>query len=433
MKKILMILMLFTSALFIQAQIKVDVKEKIKDEANDRANQSTDKAIDKAFDKAEEGVVSVFKKKDKEEGEENNDEEDEGREAKKDNQKSKSVKSDDSKQQQPSENKEQPKLLWAKYDFVPGDKVFFEDNQENEQNGEFPSRWDLVEGVAENAVFGKYPVIYFKEPSTCIVPYIKNSGQDYLPDIFTLEFDAWYEIDEYCSYLIHFFDLKNQSENPIELDAMDIRANEVFFQGVTSGFYPGTRDNDITSGFWRHIAISFHTRALKVYLDDARVINIPNLGVNPMGVSICCDVMNAAGAEGKARFIKNIRIAQGGVELYDKLMQDGKIIANGIKFDVSKATIRPESMGVINSICQLMKEHPELKFSVEVHTDSDGDDASNQSLSEKRAKAVADQLISMGIEASRLQSKGWGESKPIADNSTAEGKANNRRVEFVKL
>jgi OOP family OmpA-OmpF porin len=74
-----------------------------------------------------------------------------------------------------------------------------------------------------------------------------------------------------------------------------------------------------------------------------------------------------------------------------------------------------------------------LNFSVEGHTDSDGDDANNQKLSEARGKSVMKKLIEMGISANRLKSNGFGESKPIDNNSTPEGKANNRRVEFVKF
>lgn len=74
-----------------------------------------------------------------------------------------------------------------------------------------------------------------------------------------------------------------------------------------------------------------------------------------------------------------------------------------------------------------------MKFSVEGHTDSDGEETFNQTLSEDRAKTVRDKLISMGISADRLNSKGWGESMPLTSNGTAEGKAENRRVEFIKL
>jgi len=324
-------------------------------------------------------------------------------------------------------------LTWNKYDFVPGEKIIFEDNQENEQNGEFPSRWDLVTGNVENAAFGGQNVIYFKEAESCIVPFLKNPEKDNLPDLFTIEFDSWFEPEEYSVYLISFYDLKNQSESPIEFEPLKINANHAGIPEKGEGFYPGEEElGEITSGLWRHVAISFNVRALKVYLDDARVINIPNLGFNPTGVTICCDPMNSSGAEGKNRLIKNIRIAAGAVKLYDKLISDGKIVTTGIRFDVNKATIKPESMGVINSIVQLLKDHPEIKLSVEGHTDSDGDDASNQSLSERRAQAVAAELTKMGISGDRLASKGWGETKPVGPNDTNEGKAANRRVEFIK-
>ena len=90
-------------------------------------------------------------------------------------------------------------------------------------------------------------------------------------------------------------------------------------------------------------------------------------------------------------------------------------------------------MGVINEICALMNEHPELKFSIEGHTDSDGEADFNQGLSEKRAESVRNAMIDIGIEAERLITKGFGETIPVAPNDSPEGKATNRRVEFVKM
>ena len=149
--------------------------------------------------------------------------------------------------------------------------------------------------------------------------------------------------------------------------------------------------------------------------------------------SVVLSALSHGSPKGDPAIIKNIRIAKGGVDLYDKLLTDGKIVTTGIRFDVNKATIKPESMGVINEIAKLMKDHSDLKFSVEGHTDSDGDDASNQNLSEARASSVKNALVDLGIDASRLETKGFGESKPVSDNTTPEGKANNRRVEFVKI
>jgi outer membrane protein OmpA-like peptidoglycan-associated protein len=162
-------------------------------------------------------------------------------------------------------------------------------------------------------------------------------------------------------------------------------------------------------------------------MDDTRLINIPHLEGNPMGITI-----QGENAD-EMMYLRNVRIAKGGVKYYDRVLSDGKIIVNGIRFDVNKATIKPQSNGAINKIFKLMQKQPDLRFSVEGHTDSDGDEAANLKLSKARGKAVMDKLISMGIAADRLKYDGFGESKPIADNGTAEGKANNRRVEFVKF
>jgi flagellar motor protein MotB len=435
MKKSL-ILTFFMTALFVilpdylNSQGKVDVRGKVNEEADNRANSLTDNAINAGFDKIEEGIKEVFSK--------NDNESDKSWEPKPEKSKKETTtESKEKKQPEKTADAAQPQdlLIWNKYDFVPGVKIIFEDNQESEKNGEFPSRWDLAGGGnAENAAFGGQNVIYFKEASTCIVPFLKEPSKDNLPELFTIEFDCWFEPDEYCHYLVDFYDHKNQSESSIEIRPLVINANHAGIVNTGEGFYPGEEEEgEITKGLWRHVAISFNTRALKVYLDDARVVNIPNLDINPEGLTICCDGMNTAGSNGINRFIKNIRIAEGAVKLYDKLMSDGKIVINGIRFDVNKATIRPESMGVINSIFQFLKDYPEIKLSVEGHTDSDGDDASNQSLSERRAQAVAAELTKMGVAAGRLTSKGWGESKPLGPNNTAEGKAANRRVEFVKM
>jgi outer membrane protein OmpA-like peptidoglycan-associated protein len=411
-------------------KVKVNVKEKVVEETDNRANRKTDEVIDAGFDKIEEGIGNIFKKKEKKTKDDPS-EQKAGREESGD--------AADASGKNRTETKEsgQPQLTlkWNRYDFVPGDKIIFEDNQEGEENGEFPSRWDLAGGGnVENASYGDQNVIHFREAGSCIIPFFKEPAKDNLPELFTVEFDCWFEPDEYCQYYVDFWDHKNQSESTIDIDPLIINANHAGINDVGEGYYPGYEEKgEITSGYWRHVAISFNTRALKVYLDDARVVNIPNLGVNPEGLTICCDAMNTVGSQGNNRFIKNVRIAEGAVRLYDKLMQDGRIVASGIRFDVNKATIKPESMGVINEIVKLMKDHPEISFSVEGHTDSDGDEALNQELSERRAKAVADRLAEMGIDSSRLTSKGWGESKPAGPNNTSEGKAANRRVEFVKI
>ncbi|WP_372756961.1 OmpA family protein [Mariniflexile sp.] len=104
--------------------------------------------------------------------------------------------------------------------------------------------------------------------------------------------------------------------------------------------------------------------------------------------------------------------------------------AKTILFDSGKSTIKSVSNGVLNEIVAILGQYPNAKFSIEGHTDSVGNDASNQKLSEERASAVMNYLIEKGVSSSRLTSKGFGESKPMADNATKAGQAENRRVEI---
>ncbi|MBW6492231.1 MAG: OmpA family protein [Lentimicrobium sp.] len=416
--KILASLLLTTVVLLLaetpaKSQVKVDVEKKVERKVNQRANKKTDQAIDKSLDKVEEGLGDIFRKKknrNKSQAEESGqsqpgDEHTEG------------------SQDKPAEG---PTLYWSKYDFIPGDRVIFEDNLADEENGEFPSRWDLVKGNVEIAEFGEEKVIMFRDGASSIIPYIKDPDKDYLPDIFTIEFDVYYDKEPHSAkYFVHLYDLKNQKGSPLNKISL--------FPGGISGMksekiIPGKQlwyNHD--KPFWRHISIGFNIRALKVYYDAERMLNIPNLGFNPTGFTV--EILNTKPLN---FYIKNIRIAAGGQKLYDKLMQDGKIISNGIRFNVNKATLKPESMGIINEIADLMKKNPGISFSVEGHTDSDGSDIYNQTLSEQRAATVVSTLVNLGIDSGRLTYTGWGESKPLDTNSTAEGKANNRRVEFVK-
>ncbi len=101
-----------------------------------------------------------------------------------------------------------------------------------------------------------------------------------------------------------------------------------------------------------------------------------------------------------------------------------------VKFDFDKAVVKEESQGDIKSLADFMSQYPQTTTVVEGHTDSVGTDAYNQGLSERRANAVRDVLVDQyGVGSDRVSSVGYGESRPVADNATAEGRAINRRVE----
>jgi outer membrane protein OmpA-like peptidoglycan-associated protein len=117
--------------------------------------------------------------------------------------------------------------------------------------------------------------------------------------------------------------------------------------------------------------------------------------------------------------------------ILDEIINKG-FIALDIHFDFGKSTVKPESMPIIEELYTLLKTNPDLKVSIEGHTDNVGNAASNQALSEQRAQSVMNLLIAKGISKDRLSFKGWGQNNPVADNRTEEGKAKNRRVEIVK-
>ena len=117
----------------------------------------------------------------------------------------------------------------------------------------------------------------------------------------------------------------------------------------------------------------------------------------------------------------------------DELNKSGHIALYGIHFDTGKATILPDSESLLNEIVKMMQDNADVKLSVEGHTDNVGAAATNQALSEKRAQAVVAWLTAHGIAAARLKAKGWGQTKPIADNGTDDGRGKNRRVELVKV
>ena len=323
-------------------------------------------------------------------------------------------------------------MAYAKSDFVAGDEIIFDDPMDNEQLGEFPSQWELIDGVAEVVSINGKKAILISEWGTKICPLMKDP-LNFLGDVFTVEYDLMFPETEgdYTWLKTKFMKVDNKSEEDemmyFERAAYDGRDDVHWYWETSRGNSNGEYDIALPANEWNHVAISFNKRAWKVYFNGIRVANVPNVLAPPGWLLFELDNGNGD------TYITNLRIAKGAVPLYDRMMSEGKFVTYGITFDVGKATIKPESMGEINRIVQLMNENPTLKFSVEGHTDSTGNAASNQTLSEQRSQAIVDKLVELGIAKDRLTAVGKGQNNPIADNSTDEGRAKNRRVEFVKI
>lgn len=321
---------------------------------------------------------------------------------------------------------------YKNYDFEPGDKIIFEPDLSGEADNELPARFTVQNGNAEIQSEQNGKVVHLDRGSHVLVtPLLDNDS--YLPEQFTIELDMKYD-DPNGKFSFNTFGIqlrrpgeKNFSATPPH--NLLLVSNTQYEWGDVNSSRNSLPDklqtSMLTPGIWHHLALYVRKNMGKGYVDQYRVASSNNLATGFGFIAIATD-----GGSGVS--IKNVRIAAGGSDKYNKVMTDGKFVTNGILFEPNKATIQPTSMGTLNEICQLMKAHQDLKFEIDGHTDSDGDDQANMLLSGARANAVKDKLTQLGVGASRLTTKGFGETRPIDSNTTGEGKANNRRVEFIK-
>ncbi len=337
-------------------------------------------------------------------------------------------------------------------DFKRGSVILFQDDVTSEQVGEFPSKWDMFSGTVETKTIGGVKAINLTDNAQ-IQPLIKEPGA-YLPEEFTIEYDFYYWPTDNVpgNDAIGLNDMKlilavtkDRSEYPGEgADGGDLTAF-VLTHGVCSFsehtyYFNGNKKGDFVYSFkkgWNHVALSFNKRAMKVYFNDKRVVNLPRVNQPTwMCFQVPFDYKNLT-------FIRNVVIAKGAVALYDRNAQDvsavekaiqetGKFVTNNILFDTGKATLKQESMIEIMKVADYMKKNPTARFEVQGHTDNQGSDKINDPLSQQRAEAIVKALEGLGVDGFNLKAVGKGSHEPVADNKTEEGRAKNRRVEFIK-
>jgi len=319
------------------------------------------------------------------------------------------------------------------YDFVPGDQIIFYDDFADDQEGEFPAHWNLGSGQAVMNKIGAVKAFLLTDGNYAhISPLIKSPS--YLNDPFTIEFDS-YSTGGYQPHLYFYGSNADATAAGSVLGELAIGDHNgwggIEYKGATidlQGAFPLDIEGERYLNKWHHIAIAYKKNQLKVYVDQYRILVVPNLGIAPHAIDI-----EGIGDARAPIIIANFRMANGGgMNMLGKKFTEAKIITHGINFDIDKATIKPESMGTLNMIAGVLRDNPDVRFEIDGHTDNTGTSQHNVVLSKQRADAVMAKLITMGVDPSRLTSKGLGDSKPISDNMTIEGKANNRRVEFVK-
>ena len=328
----------------------------------------------------------------------------------------------------------------VKSDFVPGTIVIFEDNLQGEQLGEFPSKWDLLDNNAEVArMNGKMAIKFEHGSDTQITPLLKDGNKNYLPEVYTLEFDYFVTGNEDNTSHYHLHMKNGNDDDVIYVWFNKDRIGWTVYKPNNGDYVQGNASTEsvIELNDWNHFALSFNKRALKVYVNGKRYINIPN------AAAANWFSLETEFWEDHIDYITNVRLAKGGVALYEQKAQDmtavekaiaetGKFVTNNILFETGKATLKPESMEEIQKVADYMKKNPTARFEVQGHTDNQGSDKINDPLSQQRAEAVVKALESLGCDPFNMRAVGKGSHEPVASNATDEGRAKNRRVEFIK-
>jgi outer membrane protein OmpA-like peptidoglycan-associated protein len=323
--------------------------------------------------------------------------------------------------------KTDPKI-WENYDFIPGTRVIFYTDFSEDRVGNFARGLKYVSGPAEIVERDSVKVLRSTGRSNMYIPVGSK-----VPERFTLE------VDVITSNLL----MNDQLvfEGGRQLDRGDKSAEVTWSPrgtfiigggqnaGVSAKNLPADVQKQI-SGNVTHIRVLMDGPYFKMYMNERRLYNIPELQFRrdpDLRLMI-------GGTEESPVYVTGIRLAESETDvLYDALSTKGRWATQGILFATGKAELRPESRAVLKEIAATLKQHGDLKILIEGHTDNVGAAAANLTLSDARAAAVkASLVVEYGVSADRLTTKGLGDTKPSVPNTTAAGRAQNRRVEIVK-
>jgi outer membrane protein OmpA-like peptidoglycan-associated protein len=394
-----------------------DILKKVKDKAEDKAKEKINQTIDTTIDNA-------TNKKDKEQTEV------------------------ETKQSENVNNEEKPTeseglKSYSKFDFVPGEQVIFYDDFSQDNIGDFPALWN-TNGSGEVINTNLYPGnwLQFSSRNAIWTDNLLN-----LPDNYTIEFDVVPIKGEEGSMAGYGFRLM-QSINAKSYDYGSVPGKAAFSffieyfgrpgyrtyingnegQGLGLSGYKENKESYQKENKKYHMSVWVQKSRVRIYQDETKLFDLPK------AFPLSSVKMDRIRFEEGAALVSNIRIAVGAPDMRSKLITEGKLVTRGILFDVNSDKIKPESFGTLKEIAKVLQDNADVKVKIVGHTDSDGSDDSNLDLSKRRSASVKSALTTeFGIDAARMETDGKGETEPVSDNNTSEGKANNRRVEFIKL
>jgi outer membrane protein OmpA-like peptidoglycan-associated protein len=414
------------------AQIFKKILDKTKQKTEERISE---KISEKASDAASKPIDDVTTKK-------------EGK---------KSAKADENTSAIPGNSKEEKKSLstYSKYDFVPGEKILVYEDFSQDAIGDFPDKWNTNgsgEVVNVEGEIGKW--LKINKKGRFIPEFINN-----LPENFTLQFDlicnenfSFYS-DPFSLMLLsgatgkafEYSFIIYEKRSGVKIDLHPHNAGNTGGNAQIETFQDGERliNNDLQTTQFNavngntkiRVSIWRQKQRIRVYLNEEKVFDLPRAFAPGKDYNLALfELTNGMSQDNDQYLFGNIKLAVGTPDTRSKLITEGKFVTSGILFDVNSDKIKPESFGVLKDIASVLKENPTVKIKIVGHTDSDGDDQANMDLSKKRSASVKMALVKeFGITEERIVTDGMGERQPVTNNNSPEAKANNRRVEFIKI
>ena len=423
MKKIFFLFSLCTIIQAANGQVLKKVTDRVKNRVDNNANNKVNNTVDKTVDDA----MNPNKNKDNNSGDPNA--------------------NADATKNNGSGSGPATLKTYSKYDFVPGEKIIVFEDFAQDAVGDFPDKWNTNAAGEVMTIEGKQGHWFAIGKTGVYMPDFIDS----LPDDFTLEFDMLVDKP------VHSWGID------VNLTQLPDRSRPADWSYAKNNFslniLPGSPDfnNNGTSSYRKkkngveessnstkltqfidisrpvHVAFWRQKERLRVYLNEEKTWDVPKAILPEAKLNSL--VFNIPTSNDQWRYlITNLRLAVGAPDTRKKILEQNKWVTHGILFDVNSATIKPESYGTLKEMANVLKEFTDLKVKIVGHTDADGSDAANLELSKKRAASVKESLAKeFGIDESRMETDGKGENEPIDKNETPAGKANNRRVEFIKI
>lgn len=405
------------SQIDIQGKIKQKIEQKVEQKVEQKIDEQIDKELDEMFNENEQ--IETEKAEENEADNETK------------NQKEKTSKPQD-----------KPKLeSYTKYDFIPGDKIIYFDDFSQDAIGDFPALWTSNGGGEVRTVNIAEGNWFHMSGQNAVFCYSKTIN---FPDNFIIEFDIIPDAEYYSgiTFTLYQENLEDQKE-----------INDDLYPGLKGLHITPKKDgwgtkgyNNIDNSDWltgqsstnpvkleevNHVIIWIQKRRVRIYHQGAKALDVPtNIYADTKFNKMLFSGWDASSYP----MITNLKITTASPDLRSKLLTEGKIISYGIYFDSGKDIVKSESYASLKEIAKVLTENPDVKIKIVGHTDSDGNDVLNLDLSKRRAQNVKNSLVKdFSIAAERIQSDGKGKTEPLAPNTTPEGKAKNRRVEFIKL